>query len=448
MKKQMKISYIFIAAVGYFLSADAKTTTVFPDSDIPQALAELLPGDTLLLNPGIYHVSPSEIARKTNTGPYAIVYDLSMSGEKGNPIVIKGMGDESGNRPVFDFSDVTLRDESNPDGYRITGFLISGSYIHISDLECVGLKVTRTDHTQSENFRIKGGAYNTLENISCHDGMGIGVYINGDSHHNLIVNCDAYNNYDPVSDISPRTGEGSGGNNDGFGCHVKGDMDGNIIIGCRAWRNTDDGFDLINCYSPVEISYCLAMENGYDAEGNNRADGNGVKGGGFGMKPRNIPLNDGQSPRHVIYNNVAIGNKANGLYSNHHLGGIDFISNTGIDNGNSNYSTVNRKGPEKSSNVDVNGYGHTLTENLSLSTKGKHTVWMKDAPSDAEVMCVDTEIIPELRQIYAPRMSNGMLAPETIEAVNNCRRESRGADFSKYPDAIERAKRITGADAE
>ena len=89
-----------------------------------------------------------------------------------------------------------------------------------------------------------------------------------------------------------------------------------------------------------------------------------------------------------------------------------------------------------------------MTENLSLSTKGKHTVWMKDAPSDAEVMCVDTEIIPELRKIYAPRMSNGMLAPETIETVNNCRRESRGSDFSKYPDAIERAKRITGADDE
>jgi hypothetical protein len=45
-----------------------------------------------------------------------------------------------------------------------------------------------------------------------HDGMGIGFYLTKGSN-NLILNSDAYNNYDPVSE------GGVGGNVDGFGGH-------------------------------------------------------------------------------------------------------------------------------------------------------------------------------------------------------------------------------------
>ncbi len=46
-----------------------------------------------------------------------------------------------------------------------------------------------------------------------HDGMAIGFYI-VTGKNNLVLNCDAYNNYDPVSD------GGKGGNVDGFGGHL------------------------------------------------------------------------------------------------------------------------------------------------------------------------------------------------------------------------------------
>ena len=45
-----------------------------------------------------------------------------------------------------------------------------------------------------------------------HDGMAIGFYLVRGSH-NLVLNCDAYNNFDPVSE------NGTGGNVDGFGGH-------------------------------------------------------------------------------------------------------------------------------------------------------------------------------------------------------------------------------------
>lgn len=444
----MKRHLLYMAVLGTFLSVSGKTFYVVQDEDMSRAFSSLIPGDTLFISPGIYHIKPSDISRKTESGPYAVVYDLSVSGEKGKPIVIKGLLDEIGNRPIFDFSEVMLRDDENPEGYRITGFMISGSYLHISDLESTGIKVIRTDHTQSENFRINGGSYNTLENISCHDGMGIGVYINGDSNYNLIVNCDAYNNYDPVSDISKRTGEGSGGNNDGFGCHVKGGMDGNVFIGCRAWRNSDDGFDLINCYAPVTVSYCIAMENGFDAQGNNRADGNGVKGGGFGMKSRNVPLHDGISPQHSIRNNLAFANKSHGIYSNHHLGGIVFESNTAINNGRANFSMVNRKGPEKDNNVDVDGYGHAIMRNLSLSADGRHYLWIESAPSDREIL--RDEITEEyvLIPLFAPRGNDGKLSEESISFIQSFRKDGSGADFSGYVEAIDKARRVSGCDAE
>ena len=68
-----------------------------------------------------------------------------------------------------------------------------------------------------------------------HDGMAIGFYLVRGSN-NLVLNCDAYNNFDPVSE------NGTGGNVDGFGGHpASASYTGNVFKGCRAWYNSDDG---------------------------------------------------------------------------------------------------------------------------------------------------------------------------------------------------------------
>ena len=427
-------------------NSTGKSTYHTPFRTLGTALKGLEPGDTVFILPGIHKVSKEDISRVYGKGPYAVIFDLDMSGEKGKPMVIKGVCDEDGNRPVFDFSDVTLSDEANPEGYRITGFLVSGNHLKLSDFECTGIRVTRTDHTQSENIRISNGAYNTIENVACHDGMGIGVYINNDSHHNLIVNCDGYNNYDPVSDISPKTGMGYGGNNDAFGCHVKGGMEGNIFIGCRGWNNSDDGFDLINCYSPVEISYCIALKSGYDADGTSRGDGNGFKAGGFSMKPRDVALHEGEAPRHLVANCVAADNKANGIYSNHHLGGVDFICNTSVDNVRSQYCMVNRKGKEKDANVDVEGYGHFLCGNLSVSSEDNHTLWTPQPIERDAILTSREKGTISLTPLKMPRLADGSLQPATIDYIDSLRQDGAGADFSGYDKAIREARHISGAD--
>lgn len=439
-----------VAATNYYMSPSGSDdadglTEATAKASLGVAKKLLRPGDTLYILPGLYCPTDADIALREEPGPYAVVYNLSMCGEPGWPITIAGVTGADGSRPVFDLSRVA------PEGCRVTGFLISGRRLVLANFEVRGIRVTRTDHTQSENIRISGGAWNTLENIACHDGMGIGFYINKASHHNLVLNCDGYNNYDPVSDIDRRTGMGSGGNNDGFGCHVKGGMPGNMFVGCRAWNNTDDGFDLINCYSPVTFEYSLALSNGYDAEGVRRADGNGFKAGGFSMKPRKVALEGGKAPRHTVIHNVAIGNKANGLYANHHLGGIDFMHNSAIDNGNYNYSMVNRRGASATDNVDVDGYDHVVTGNSSVSARGRHTTWFGSTckvDGNSWQMQGEPSASYNREALVAPRGSDGMLPAATLNEIASLRHSDKcGADFGGYVRAVAVARAASGAHA-
>ncbi len=446
----MKLRNIFLIGLVAGLQAQAANYYISPEGNdsadgcsvtsakatLGAAQKLLQPGDTLFVMPGVY--APTGVARTEMPGNYAVVYDLSLSGEKGRPIVIEGITGDDGSRPEFDLSGVA------PEGSRVTGFLVSGNRIVLKNFDVTGIRVTRTDHTQSENIRISDGAWNTIENIGCHDGMGIGVYINKGSHHNLIVNCDGYNNYDPVSD------EGKGGNNDGFGCHVKSGMVGNEFIGCRAWNNTDDGFDLINCYSPVTFAYLLAVNNGFDADGISRADGNGFKAGGFGMKPREIALPQGKAPRHTVKHCVAIGNKANGLYANHHLGGIDFLRNTAVNNGNYNMSLVNRRGAGAGDNVDVRGYGHKAENNYMVSNNDRQLTWANTETGAKNNYLVDApNYNVDTAALMAPRKANGMLSEATLNTISKLRppKAGMGADFGGYAQAIDRARRLSGADA-
>ena len=96
-----------------------------------------------------------------------------------------------------------------PAGYRVHAFRITGSWLHLEGFEVVGVPVTITRHTQSIAFDNQASD-NLDERLSVHVGMAIGFWI-GNGSRNLVLNCDAYRNHDPVSD------GGRGGNVDGFG---------------------------------------------------------------------------------------------------------------------------------------------------------------------------------------------------------------------------------------
>ncbi|MDE6650460.1 MAG: DUF4990 domain-containing protein [Muribaculaceae bacterium] len=322
-------------------------TEELPFYNISRAISKAMAGTTIYLREGIYKPGVGDIMKvKGESNVYDCVFFLSADGTSQKPVTITGYPGES---VVIDLSDIKTEN-------RIMGFDLRGNYWCLKNFDIVGIQVTQTGHTQSINIGLFGGSNCIIENVNMHDGMGIGVYATKGSN-NLVLNCDAYNNYDPVSE------NGHGGNCDGFGFHLnKAEFTGNVLRGCRAWRNSDDGFDLINNFAPVVIEQCWAWENGYDAQMLGRGDGTGIKSGGYGMG--SSPKVPAVIPRNIIRNCITYANKNQGFYANHHLGGLDFVNNSAYRN-RRNFNMVNRKSVQEA--VDVDGYEYYLANNVAFS---------------------------------------------------------------------------------
>jgi hypothetical protein len=283
-----------------------------PFQSVARVQTAAVSGDTVFLRGGTYNISTSQIAR--NDGLYAYVHDLSKSGISYLAF--------PGETPVFNFSNV------KPAGLRVTAFYLSGSNCHLKGIEVIGVQVTITTHTGSECFRVEGNN-NILELLSAHDGMGSGVEITKHGAGNLILNCDAFNNYDSVSE------GGFGGNTDGFGCHTTGA--GNIFRFCRSWNNSDDGYDCINCAGAVTFDHCWSYNNGKQATG----DGNGFKVGGWGVNPATVLPNP--LPVHTVSFCLSANNKTHGYYANHQPGqAAVWTNNTSYNHAAGDFDTLER----------------------------------------------------------------------------------------------------------
>ena len=351
-----------ISAKVIYVSPDgndsASGTITAPMATLPAAYKKVVSGDTVYFRGGTYYVTDSQIMKIESL--YAHAFALEKAGTKNKRTCFMGY---PGERPVFDFSALQLDGQ-----HRFTGFYLGADYLHLRNFDIVGLPVRITGHTQSECVSARKGSHCIVENIAMHHNMAIGYYQTKGSD-NLVLNCDAYNNYDSYS-------EGTyGGNVDGFGIHVsKTTETGNRIVGCRAWRNSDDGFDLISCATSVEISHCMAFYNGYQPADDHSTfksagDGNGFKAGGWGMSASKTKCPD-VCPSHYVHHSMAYRNKSNGFYSNHHLAGNTWEYNTASNN-RSNFEMLNRKSTEADGAYDVDGYNHVLRHNVSWTYRDK-----------------------------------------------------------------------------
>jgi len=363
-----------------------------PFATIMRAQKEVAPGDTVYIRGGKYLMTESQIARKQKI--YAIINFLHKSGMPGKLIHYWAY---PGEKPVFDMTNV------KPYNQRVMVFNVSGSWIHLKGFEVVGTQVTMTGHTQSECFHNEG-SYNVYEQLSMHDGQAIGFYLSK-GLNNLILNCDAYRNWDYTSE------GGKGGNADGFGCHPQPGGTGNVFRGCRAWFNSDDGYDCIRAAETVTFDHCWAFYNGYSTEFKNLGDGNGFKAGGWGLvRDDRVP---DSIPKHIIQFCVAVRNRANGFYSNHQPGGSYWYNNTSYLNG-TNFNMLNRTA---SFSADTAGYGHVLKNNLSVEPRTYETQWIDTEKCVVEnnsfslpiKVTVADFVSVDQSQLIAPRKADGSL---------------------------------------
>ena len=269
---------------------------------------------------------------------------MEKSGKEGKPIRYVNY---KGERPVFDLSGV------KPVGLRVIAFYVGGSWLEFVGFEVTGVQVTIKTHTQSECFENRG-SHNLFQNLAMHDGMGIGFYLL-DGSDNLVLNCDAYRNWDSVS-------ENGRGNTDGFGCHPRKGAVNNVLRGCRSWFNSDDGYDCINSGEAVTFDHCWAIYNGFSTEFKSLGDGNGFKAGGYGHRPlEEVPR---VAPQHVVKFCVAVGNKAHGFYLNHHTTADEWLNDSAYRNG-VDFDMVERVGDD----INTPGVGQIIRN--CLAYKGK-----------------------------------------------------------------------------
>lgn len=392
-------------------ATDAKVVYVAPQGDdaaagtidaplatLPAAYRLTEGGDTVCFRGGTYNVTDSQVMKIK--GVYAFVFALEKAGTAEHRTCYMGY---PGERPVFDFSALML------DGkHRFAAFYLGADYVHLRNFDIVGVPVRIKGHTQSECVSARRGSHCIVEDIAMHDGMAIGYYQKRGSH-NLVVDCDAYNNYDDYS-------EGPyGGNVDGFGCHVFDTFEvENVFRRCRAWRNSDDGFDLISCAAPVEIDHCMAFYNGYCPSSNpadtvnfvSAGDGNGFKAGGWGMNKRKTKCPD-MCPSHYIHHSLAYRNKAHGFYANHHLAGNTWENNTSCGN-RSNYNMLNRKNTFEA--IDVPGYDHSLANNVSWT--------FTDASLGGHLINIDPDRVTLTNNSFAPSVSSVEVTAEMFVSTS------------------------------
>ncbi|MHC4753459.1 MAG: ankyrin repeat domain-containing protein, partial [Planctomycetota bacterium] len=235
------------------------------------------PGATILLRGGIYRFSHT--------------IRISKSGKPRGRISLRAY---PGEKVVLDFSRV---------GYN--GILLEGAFWHIK-----GLAIKDAGYNGIV-LATENSHHNVLEQLTVFDNRWTGIALHNGASHNLVLNCDAYHNFDPRNN-----GE------DADGIEVKFSIgEGNVLIGNRAWSNSDDGYDFWDSGRAVRLEDCYAWRNGENVWNHPFFTGNG---NGF-----KLARGDG---RHVVIGCVAWGHKLGGFNLNGNSSGVILYNCTAMGN--------------------------------------------------------------------------------------------------------------------
>ncbi|MBR0037867.1 MAG: right-handed parallel beta-helix repeat-containing protein [Bacteroidales bacterium] len=326
-----------VSLVGLFSLAPAQASihvsTTGSDANAGTADAPLLtihkaveliePGDTIWVHAGTYTISERIKIPEKKTSAEKRCYMWSVPGEEGEVVI-----------------DGSAMHHTNQNDFKM------GRCIYVNHLANYWHFKGLTLCNAEDNGMKVEGSYNIIENCIFRDnndtGLQIGMYkdfsieetkelpagepqFNPDYRYcrgNLVLNCDAYNNYDART----YNGKDDGGDADGFTCKLF-PGPGTEFYGCRAWNNSDDNWDLYMVYHPVLIDYCWAYHAGYipgteEAIGN----GNGFKLGGGGTAGGAAFAQS--TGAHVVRNCVSFDNLKKGFDQNNAYEGMYILNCT------------------------------------------------------------------------------------------------------------------------
>ena len=316
------IRLVEILTAAFAVLALAGNTHVKPGDDFISAMTKASAGDTVFFEAGTYQVPYTEGQANTIT--------LSKSGMADKPIVFYAAGHATAVID-FQFPELTYVDKG-------VGLSMTGSYYELH-----GLAITRAGYQGA----YVTGSYNKFYNMSFFENRNSGLEINKGGNHTLVVNVDAYRNYDPKK---------KGGMADGFASKQTQGA-GNVFINCRAWENSDDGFDFFDSPDSVIVYDSWAFRNGVNVFGYAAElfDGNG---NGFKMGGNKAQAN------HRCTRCIAFDNPVKGFDQNNNTGGITVEQSLAYRNGSSGAANYGMGGALNA------GQKHHLRNNISY--KGKN----------------------------------------------------------------------------
>ncbi len=326
------IFFISIDANEYFVSPKGKDfnngTIKKPFRTIKKVLSILKAGDIVNLRGGIY--------------PFGNRFTIS--GKKGKPIIFQAYKDE---KVIFVGPYPKSKVYNIHQNHAKGTFLVTGNYLVFKNFE---LK------NGINGIYVKSNAsHNRFENLSIHDNYYSSLVLADGASDNLIINCDAYNNFDSNT---------HGENSDGFvSTSHKYDKTpylgrGNIFVNCRSWGNGDDGFDCWNAGNPVTFINCMSFNNGYDYwhKGEFRGNGNGFK---LGIHNRYGHPQDA----HIVLNCKAWNNSSRGFDYNDNKVAMTLFRNITYNNKNSGFKFL-KAHHRLIQNININSAHNYLDSNV------------------------------------------------------------------------------------
>ena len=302
-----------IAASGPALARDARTihvsstagsdnnagTRLAPLGSVGAAVAIARPGDTIIVEPGVY--------KEKSGNAYGV--RIQQDGTEDAPITLRASRGEV----IIDCSGLTRARsvycfQVEADWWRISGVAVTGATQNAKGAWAVGINLLDASH-------------NILTSVRAYRNQGPGIAMIGNSHNNLLQDCESFANYDPRSKVP-------GGNADGVQISAIGRKEvGNVISRCKAHDNSDDGFDLWKAEASVTIERSVSSHNGF-VPGTSTTAGDGV---GFKLGTNS------SGPRHRIVRNRAVNNRAAGFDRNGSQSEPIYVGNVAQGNGGGSY---------------------------------------------------------------------------------------------------------------
>jgi hypothetical protein len=286
------------SAATYYVSPTTATpagndanagTLAAPWATWQKGFSTIIAGDTLYIRAGTY----SPAGTLNNTSWINWYGGVAVNGKNGTAVDRIVVMNYPGEAPILNGVNITQGSGTDAragifmrdcEYWTIKGLTVTGVVQIAGQLGVVGIRIQE----DSKHF--------VLEQIVSHDNDGSGISFVYDCDDNLILNCDSYNNIDPLS-TTPYN------NSDGIEiAEVTSTTAVNTIRGCRVWGNCDDGVDLFDNDGIVVIDNTWAFDNTKPAS---PSDANGIKLG--------RTSNTHGTYRRILTNCIASGNQADGI---------------------------------------------------------------------------------------------------------------------------------------